>query len=77
MMEILYKCKCMPAEVPVAVPEREKGQDLGPWMNKVGVAILADHQLRSPMCGEDKMEYAKIPMPENAPFLGAKPKLDS
>lgn len=76
-MDILYKCTCMTAEVSVAVPDRQKDEDIRDWMLKVGIAISADHQIRNPICGATSMEYAKIPMPENAPFIGGKPKMDS
>ena len=75
-MDIFYKCKCMREEATVAVPDRRDDEDIGDWMGKVALAIAADHQLRSTLCAATSMEYAKIPLPENALFIGGKPKLD-
>lgn len=76
-MEIFYKCVCMKEETKCTVPLRQEGEDIGKWMHKVGIAISADHQIRIPICNATAMEYAKIPLPENAPFIGAKGKLNS
>jgi hypothetical protein len=56
---------------------RQEVEDILAWMHKVGIAISADHQIRNPICKATSMEYAKIPTPENAPYIGAKGKLDS
>lgn len=76
-MKILYKCACMPAEAEVEVAERRENEDILDWMHHVQMAIGVDHRKRSPICMATTMEHCKIPVPENAPFLGGKPKLDS
>jgi hypothetical protein len=73
-----YKCRCMAQQVAVDVQERTEDQDVVDWVeNTVGHAIGADHRARSPFCMATVMEFAKIPAPENAPFIGGAPKLDS
>ena len=59
------------------VPIRSAGEDISEWMNKVRIAITEDHHKRNALCIQTKMEYVKIPVPENAPYLGAEPKLNS
>lgn len=72
--EIRYKCHCMSAEAIVRVPWRREDQDVVEWVERTcGEAIAADHQKRSPLCLRKTMEYAKLPAPENAPYLGGKP----
>lgn len=78
MIEIIYKCRCMKAEETVQVREREEGEEIVDWVRDiVGAAIDEAHRARSPFCMATHMEYAKIPAPENAPFIGGKPRLDS
>lgn len=75
---VLYKCACMPAEVSLEVPNRRADQDVADWVeNTMGAVIGADHCRRSALCIRSKMEYAKIHVPENAPFIGGAPKLNS
>jgi len=77
-VRIKYRCACMVAEAEFDVRERREDEDQGDWMDAcILPAMIAAHGLQSPLCREDKVEYVKIPVPENAPFLGAAPKLDS
>lgn len=77
-MKCFFKCACQPEEIAVEVPDRTEGQDVGDWVgNTVGLAIGEEHRRRSPFCRRATTEYVKIPMPENAPFIGGKPRLDS
>ena len=78
MIEVRYRCRCMDAEVGVSVRSRTSAEDVVFWVEQVvGHAIARDHRARSPACRHEKMEYAKIPVPENAPFLGGEPRLNS
>lgn len=76
-MEVRYKCTCRKAEVAVTVPDRRPNTDLGDWMNMMAVCISTDHRALSPLCSRTTMEYAKVPMPENAPGVGMPPKMDA
>lgn len=68
----------MTSEARVNVRERTADEDVVDWVeNVMGEAISKDHFARSPLCRATQMEYAKIPAPENASFIGGKPKLDS
>lgn len=77
MIEVRYKCHCMAAEAVVKVPFRRDGETVTQWMQRcVETALYLDHRVRSPLCLSETMEYAKLPAPENAPFLGAKPQVN-
>lgn len=76
-VEVRYKCTCFSEEVKVLVPFRRKDENVIDWMNLcVQPALYLDHRQRSPRCRKAEMEYAKLPAPENAPFLGAKPEVN-
>lgn len=77
MVVIAYKCACMPVEASITVRYRRTDEDVTEWMEMVQAALGVDHQLRSPLCMRTAVEYAKIPAPENAPFIGGKPELHS
>lgn len=77
MLEIFYKCTCMDAEAALSVPCRRPDEDIRDWIAKVQGAIGTHHWTAHPDCRATTMEYAKIPAPENAPYLGAKGKLNS
>lgn len=78
MISILYRCRCMDAEAAVPVRDRLAVEDVVAWVdNVVRPALGADHQLRSPACRSTTTEYVKIPVPENAPFIGGPPTLDA
>ncbi len=62
-VELRYKCQCMKAESCVQVQERESGEDIGDFMERVRVALTDDHKKRSPFCRTATMEYAKVPAP--------------
>lgn len=76
-MIVFYKCRCMRAEAPVEVRERRKGEDIVEWMESaVSRAISAHHSNTNALCMATAREHVKIPAPESAPFIGAKPALD-
>lgn len=77
MLTMMYKCRCMDAEVSIEVPTRPAQGDLMLWMDVVRASIALDHQARAPRCTADVMEYAKIPVDEDAPGIGMKPPLSS
>lgn len=78
MIEVRYKCICLLSEVSVRVPYRREADDVVRWMEDVvAAAISRDHHQRQPLCTQTKMEYVKIPAPENAPFIGGKPEMHS
>jgi hypothetical protein len=77
MIDITYKCRCMSAEATFQVRNRVEGEDIATWMYDVQRKMGEDHTKRSPLCLATKVEYAKIPAPENAPFIGGQPKLNS
>lgn len=76
-LNVPFKCRCMDAEGSVDVRYRQEGEDVADWMAVLQLAIGEDHRRRSPWCRSTTMEYAKIPAPDNAPFIGGRPKLDS
>ena len=76
MIDIRYKCKCMAGEATVQVLERPTGSDLLLWMGVVQATIGMDHGARNPKCRSETMEYAKIPVDENAGGIGEKPQLN-
>lgn len=77
-MKILWKCRCMQDQAEVEVAERLPDQDIVHWVEQtVAAAVTRAHASLSPVCRATRMEFVKIPAPENAPFLGAAPKLDS
>lgn len=73
-MKVLYKCKCVPHEVEVNVPDRLDGSHIAPWMNIVQHCLAYDHSTRSPECKETKMEYAKIYLPPDSNGIGVPPE---
>ena len=78
MIEIRWKCRCLLKEASLRIEARTAGQGVVEWMDEVVRPLLTTaHQRRSPMCSSDRLTYLKIPTPDNAPFLGAQPKLDS
>jgi hypothetical protein len=77
-MLIPYKCRCMKDEVTIECRDRAEGEGIVEWLEGPAAAtISADHERRSPLCASRVMEYVKIPISENAPFLAGKPRLDS
>jgi hypothetical protein len=77
-MKIIYKCRCMSRDAEVEVRDRRDDEDIIEWMETaVSPALGAYHIRNHPMCRATKSEYVKIPMPENAPFIGGKPRMDS
>jgi hypothetical protein len=78
MITFYYKCRCMAEEVALEVRNRRHGEDVGEWMHHVvQLAMTTDHMTRSPRCRAATVEYAKLPMAENTPYIGGEPKLDS
>lgn len=77
-MKLQYKCKCLVNEVEIEVRERLPDEIIVHWVETVvGYAIGNDHNNRSPTCREKTVEYVKIPVPENAPYIGSKPRMNS
>lgn len=78
-VRVSYRCRCTPQGVDAQfdVRARLEGEDVADWMDVMTTALGVDHARRSPWCNSTKTEYVKIPLPENAPFIGAAPKLDS
>ena len=73
-LDIPYKCACMAEEAIVKVPVRREDEDVVDWMSHICTAAIAiDHRFRSPDCRAEKIDYIKIPMSENTPYIGAKP----
>lgn len=76
-IKVVYKCACMNKEASVDVPFRRADEDIHAWFeNCVQQAIFLDHRKRSPLCRATATEYVKIPAPESAPFIGAKPQVN-
>lgn len=76
MIEVRYKCLCMAEEAVVCLPYRSDDEDVVTWVREtVGWLISSDHARRSPSCMQTCVEYVKIPMPENAPYIGGRPEL--
>ena len=77
-MKIIYKCRCMKAEVEITVPDRRPNGDLQDWMmGAVATCVSVDHRALSPMCQQTEMEYMKVPMPEGSPGIGKPVALSS
>ena len=78
MMKVFYRCACMDADIAVECRFRGDDEDIGSWLlGSVAEAVSEDHRVRSPLCTRTKMKHLKIPMPENAPFIGGEPELQS
>lgn len=75
MVEIVYKCHCMPDEVTVFVTDRIPDSDIHEWMELVVKNSLSyDHHTRSPHCQAQTMEYCKIPASDAG--IGVKPTVN-
>jgi hypothetical protein len=73
MIEVRYKCACMPLEAGIGVVQRDPNRDVIEWMEAiVRPAIMYDHRRHSPRCMREKMEYAKIPMDPATDLVGGK-----
>jgi hypothetical protein len=77
VITITYKCRCMTKEETFDVRNRAEGEDVRTWMHDLQRAMADAHTKRSPLCMATKVEYAKIPHPENADGIGMLPKLNS
>lgn len=76
-IEVRYKCSCMKEEAKVLVPYRRDDENVIEWMDRcVQPSLYLDHRERSPLCKAETMEYAKLPAPENAPYIGGKPEVN-
>lgn len=69
-MKIIYKCRCMKHETSIDVPDRRPNTDLMDWMELVQYCMTVDHHWLAPLCRAEGIEYAKIPMDEDAPGIG-------
>lgn len=75
MIEIRYKCTCMPAEVGVSVIPRDPRRDVVEWLKQIVEPTLSyDHATRSPHCRRRSMEYAKVPIDPATDQVGARTK---
>lgn len=73
-MKVMFKCRCMAAEAEITVRDRAAAEDIIDWMeDEVRPAVGRYHQQNSPQCTSTVAEYLKVPLPENAPFIGGKP----
>lgn len=80
MIQVLFRCRCMKPgeEITVPVRPRPEIEDAAHWVGQVVAKAVGEaHLKRSPWCREQAMEYVKIPHPENAPHIGAEPRLQS
>lgn len=78
MILVSYKCTCMQDEGSFLVRDRTAVENAVEWVEgPMAKALGADHRRRSPTCTASKVEYVKIPMPENAPYLGGAPVLNA
>lgn len=69
MIELRYKCHCMPSEVDLMVRERTASEGVVEWMESVArPALTDDHQRRSPLCMSNAVEYLKIPFDNDVPI---------
>jgi len=76
-MKVQYACECTPSEVTVEVRDRQEGEDIVHWLESVVmIGIAHDHNTRSPNCNALAVKYVKIVVPEAAPFIGGKPKVN-
>lgn len=70
-MNIKYKCRCMNREIEIVVTDRVKGSDIADWMGSVvEMSVSYHHRSKSPSCTFDKLEYLKIPAPDEGDGLG-------
>lgn len=72
-MRVWFTCQgCSAKNAPVDVPDREQGEDLGSWMEKLQRAVGAAHQEFSPGCRTRKCDL-RIPVPEGTTQVGRLP----
>jgi hypothetical protein len=76
MLDVRYKCHCMGEEVEVLVPPRPEGADIAIWMSLLSATLALDHNVRSPNCKAETMEYVKVPLVEGL-GVGMEQKLQS
>lgn len=70
-MIVHWKCRCMPAEAQVQVPDRNDDEDVVDWVQgPVARAISIAHLRINPDCRETRMEMVKIPLEDEAKGIG-------
>jgi len=70
MIQVLYSCRCGITDKAVSMREREYGESVVDWVEKVMTpAIDQDHTASSPTCTSRTMESVKIPM-DGRPRIG-------
>jgi hypothetical protein len=62
---IRYWCKCV-EDAHVKVEERQDGEQIGDWMKKVTLALVADHRTRG--CEERSLAKVMIPTQPGEPI---------
>lgn len=72
-MLVHYKCRCIPRETTIMVPDRRPGGAIEDWMNVVQHCIGMDHKALSPLCRATEMEYCKIPLADENSPIGVPP----
>lgn len=61
----------MQDEVSLDVDARRPGQEINEWLDGVVIpAFTADHKKRSPLCQATKLDYLKLPVPEDGCRIG-------
>lgn len=71
MLAVHYKCSCMKEEAIFDMPARHDDEDVVAFMQRVQKWCGEDHQLRSPFCMAEKMEYLKLPLQDGKPMGAA------
>lgn len=69
-MLVHYKCRCIPRETTIMVPDRRPGGDIAEWMGVVQHCIGVDHKALSPLCRATKMDYCEIAVDEGSSQIG-------
>jgi hypothetical protein len=71
MIECKYKCKCTKEEQTFYVEERNPINDVVCWVEQVvRPALHEHHQKLNPKCRQRAVKWLKIPLPDNADFVG-------
>jgi len=71
MIEVAFKCACMPAEQTLFVRPRKENEDVVVWMREVVQTSIGEiHQRISSLCNRAEMEYAKIAIDPGAEMIG-------
>lgn len=74
MTTMRYKCSCMAEEIAFEMPARRFNEDVADFMTRAQKWLGEDHSQRSPFCRSGKVEYLKIPIPEDDRPIGSSPE---